>query len=129
MSEIRDNFVYSEEHEWAIVVQDRTIRVGISDHAQTLLGDIVFVEFPNVGATVSANDSIGSIESVKTVSELYCPVSGTITSINESLVNEPEKLNSDPYGDGWIFEIEVAGSVEEALKSLLTPAQYQSHIS
>lgn len=98
MSEVLDNLLYSEEHEWAQQVEGRVVRVGITDHAQHLLGDIVFVEFPEVGSTISAGDSVGSIESVKTVSELYSPVSGTVTKVNDGLEASPELINDQPYG-------------------------------
>lgn len=126
MSEVLDNLLYSEEHEWAQQVEGRVVRVGITDHAQHLLGDIVFVEFPEVGAAISAGDSVGSIESVKTVSELYSPVSGTVTKINEELENSPELLNSKPYGEGWIFELEVDGEYDDAVKGLLDAAGYSA---
>lgn len=129
MSEVLDNLRYSEEHEWAQEGEGKTIRIGITDHAQHLLGDIVFVEFPEVGANISAGDSVGSIESVKTVSELYSPVSGTVTKINEELENSPELLNSAPYGEGWIFEVEVSGSYEEAVAGLLDAAAYKALVS
>ncbi|MBN3526843.1 glycine cleavage system protein GcvH [Paenibacillus apiarius] len=128
MSEVKENLRYSEEHEWAFVVDDRTIRIGISDHAQAQLGDIVFIEFPEIGSTISAGDSMGSIESVKTVSELYCPVSGTITKVNTELEDAPEKVNSEPYEGGWIVELEIEGSMEEALKHLLSAEKYQQFI-
>lgn len=124
MSEIKDNLLYSEEHEWALIVDENTVRVGITDHAQHQLGDIVFIEFPEIGTTLTSGDSMGSIESVKTVSELYIPVSGKVTKINEELEASPEQVNEDPYGQGWIAEIEVEGSLEEALKHLLSPEKY-----
>ncbi|KAA8997921.1 glycine cleavage system protein GcvH [Paenibacillus spiritus] len=128
MSEVLDHLRYSEEHEWAQQGEGRTVRVGITDHAQHLLGDIVFVEFPEVGAAVTAGDSIGSIESVKTVSELYTPVSGTVTRINEELENRPELLNEQPYGEGWIYELELDGEFEAAVASLLEAAAYKELI-
>lgn len=124
MSEVKDGLLYSEEHEWVIAIEGNTVRVGITDHAQAQLGDIVFIEFPAVGTSLSAGDSMGSIESVKTVSELYCPVSGTITKVNEELEASPELVNSSPYGDGWIAEVEVEGNVAEAVKHLLNAEQY-----
>lgn len=126
MSEVLDNLLYSEEHEWAQQVEGRVVRVGITDHAQHLLGDIVFVEFPEVGAAIAAGDSVGSIESVKTVSELYSPVSGKVTKVNEELENSPELINSAPYGGGWIFEIEVDGEYADAVKGLLNAAGYSA---
>lgn len=128
MSEIRDQLVYSEEHEWVSKVEGQTIRIGITDYAQSQLGDIVFVEFPEAGAAVTAGDSVGTIESVKTVSELYSPVTGTVTKVNESLVDQPELLNEEPYDGGWIIEVEVDGSLEEAFGNLLTADAYRALI-
>ncbi|MEK3985243.1 glycine cleavage system protein GcvH [Paenibacillus sp. FSL K6-3166] len=126
MSEVLDHLLYSEEHEWAQQVEGRVVRIGITDHAQHLLGDIVFVEFPEVGSAISAGDSVGSIESVKTVSELYSPVSGTVTKINDGLEASPELINDKPYGEGWIFEIEVDGEYADAVKGLLDASGYRA---
>ncbi|SEU15132.1 glycine cleavage system protein GcvH [Paenibacillus sp. NFR01] len=128
MSEVLDNLLYSEEHEWAQQGEGRTVRVGITDHAQNLLGDIVFVEFPEVGAAISAGDSVGSIESVKTVSELYSPVSGKVTKVNDTLESSPEKINDAPYGDGWIFEVEIEGEFADAVSGLLDAEGYRKHL-
>ncbi|SMF83597.1 glycine cleavage system H protein [Paenibacillus uliginis N3/975] len=128
MSEIREQLVYSEDHEWALKVEGNIVRIGITDHAQCQLGDIVFVELPEVGSDVAAGDSIGSIESVKTVSELYCPVSGKITKLNGDLESQPELVNSEPYEGGWIVEIEVEGDLEEALAKLLTAEAYRAKV-
>lgn len=128
MSEIREQLVYSEDHEWALKVEGNVVRIGITDHAQCQLGDIVFVEMPEVGSSVSAGDSMGSIESVKTVSELYCPVSGVITKVNADLEAQPELVNSEPYEGGWIAEVEVEGDVEEALSKLLTAEAYRAKV-
>ncbi|AKG36533.1 glycine cleavage system protein GcvH [Paenibacillus durus] len=125
MSEVLDNLRYSEEHEWAQQGEGKIVRVGITDHAQHLLGDIVFVEFPEIGTAVIAGDSVGSIESVKTVSELYSPVSGTVTRVNEALEDSPELLNEQPYGDGWIYEVEVEGDYASATSGLLDAAAYR----
>ncbi len=106
---------YSRDHEWAQVVGD-TVRVGITDFAQDALGDVVFVDLPKVGATVVAGDVIGEVESTKSVSEIYAPVSGTVHAVNESLRAAPETLNSDPYGEGWLCEIDgVDGATVDAL--------------
>lgn len=128
MSEVREHLVYSDEHEWVLVIEGQIVRIGITDYAQSQLGDIVFVEFPEKGAQVTAGDSVGTIESVKTVSELYCPVSGTVTKVNEVLVDQPELVNGEPYEGGWIVEVEIEGSVEEALSKLLTAEGYRSII-
>jgi glycine cleavage system H protein len=100
-----DDLRYSSDHEWARV-EDGRIRVGITDYAQDALGDVVFVQAPEVGATVAAGDSIGEIESTKSVSDLYAPVGGTVVEINADLADAPERLNEDPYGEGWICIIE-----------------------
>ncbi|MEK3734879.1 MULTISPECIES: glycine cleavage system protein GcvH [Paenibacillus] len=128
MSEIREQLVYSEDHEWALKVEGNVVRVGITDHAQNQLGDIVFVELPEIGAAVEAGDSVGTIESVKTVSELYCPVSGTVTKVNDGLEDKPELVNDEPYEGGWMFEIEVDGDLEEALAGLLTAEAYRAKV-
>ncbi|MCD9020253.1 glycine cleavage system protein GcvH [Cohnella silvisoli] len=128
MSEVREHLVYSEEHEWAETVEGQVVRVGITDYAQSQLGDIVFVELPELGASVLAGDSMGSIESVKTVSELYSPVSGKVLKVNGDLIDQPELLNGEPYEGGWIAEVEVEGSVEEALGKLLSATKYQTLI-
>lgn len=125
MSEIREQYRYSEEHEWAMVVDEQTIRIGITDHAQCQLGDIVFIEFPEIGIELAAGDSMGSIESVKTVSELYTPVTGKIVNVNKQLENAPELVNEAPYDGGWIAEIEVQVPSSEAVAKLLTAAQYE----
>ncbi|CAM4297413.1 glycine cleavage system protein GcvH [Paenibacillus alkaliterrae] len=126
MSEIREQLAYTLEHEWALAVERQIVRIGITDYAQSLLGDIVFVECPEPGTAVSAGESIGTIESVKTVSELYCPVSGTVTKVNETLIDQPELVNEEPYEGGWIVEVEVQGSVKDALDKLLTAERYRS---
>lgn len=128
MSEIREQLVYSDEHEWVLKVEGQTVRIGITDYAQSQLGDIVFVEFPEAGTAVTAGDSIGTIESVKTVSELYCPVTGTVTKVNALLIDQPELVNEEPYEGGWIVELETDGSLEEAFSKLLTADAYRALI-
>ena len=102
--QIHDDLRYSNDHEWARATE-HVVRVGITDYAQDALGDVVFVDLPTVGATVSAGGAIGEVESTKSVSEIYAPVSGTITAVNETLSNTPESVNAAPYGEGWICEI------------------------
>jgi glycine cleavage system H protein len=128
MSEIREHLVYSHEHEWAEAVEGQIVRIGITDYAQSLLGDIVFVELPEPGASVFAGESMGSIESVKTVSELYSPVTGKVLKVNGILIDQPELVNGEPYEGGWIVEVEVEGSVEEAFGKLLSAEGYQATI-
>jgi glycine cleavage system H protein len=114
MSVIPDNLNYTKDHEWASV-EGPLATVGITDHAQRELGDIVFVELPKVGATVKAGESFGTIEAVKTVAELYAPVSGKVTEVNNDLGADAGVINTDPYGKGWIVKIEVAGSTDELI--------------
>jgi glycine cleavage system H protein len=113
---------YSTDHEWARTEGDR-IRVGITDFAQDALGDVVFVDLPHVGNTVAAGDMLGEVESTKSVSEIYAPVAGAVVAVNAALVEAPETLNGDPYGDGWICEI--APSDASSLDALLDAAGYR----
>ncbi|MFJ4623941.1 glycine cleavage system protein GcvH [Streptomyces sp. NPDC088812] len=108
MANIPSDRRYTKDHEWCTTAGD-TVRVGISDHAQKQLGDIVFVELPNVGDRLEAAEPFGSLESVKAVSEVYMPVTGTVTGVNESLNDSPELVNEDAYGDGWLIEIKTDG--------------------
>jgi glycine cleavage system H protein len=119
-----DDLRYTAEHEWAASAPGgQSVRVGITDYAQTSLGDIVFVILPSVGTKVSAGQPLGEVESTKSVSDIYAPFDGVVTARNEALDGQPELVNSDPYGEGWLVEIEVAdGSV---LESLLDAAAYQ----
>jgi glycine cleavage system H protein len=116
------NLLYSKDHEWARSESDGRVRIGITDYAQDALGDVVFIELPTVGATVAVGDSIGEVESTKSVSDIYAPVAGTIVEVNDLLAEAPERLNDDPYGEGWICVIEPAGSSGTA--ELLDAAQY-----
>ena len=102
-----EELLYSQEHEWVSVDGNRA-RVGITDFAQDALGDVVYVEMPELGATVSANVSCAEVESTKAVSDVYSPVSGTVSAINDGLTNTPERLNQDPYQEGWIYEVEMS---------------------
>lgn len=106
MSEIPLELKYASSHEWARLEEDGTVTVGITDHAQQALGDVVYVEHPEVGQAVSAQAEAGVVESVKAASDIYAPVSGTILAVNETLEDAPETVNQDPYGDGWFFQIE-----------------------
>jgi glycine cleavage system H protein len=114
--QIPDDLRYSTDHEW-IRVEGGRAKIGITDYAQDALGDVVFVDLPEVGATVAANASISEVESTKSVSDIYAPVSGTIAEVNADLADAPERLNEDPYGEGWICVIEMsdAGEVEKLL--------------
>ncbi len=114
---------YSAEHEW-IRTEDGTVRVGITDYAQDALGDVVFVDLPEAGTEVTAGEPMGEVESTKSVSDLFAPVSGTITQVNESLADQPEQLNHDAYGDGWLVVIEPTDLSE--LEALLDAEGYRS---
>ena len=105
MSQIPADLKYVASHEWLRQEADGTLTIGITDHAQDLLGDIVYVELPEVGATVEADDEIAVVESVKAASDVYAPIAGEIIEINNALIDAPETINSDPYGDGWFFKI------------------------
>lgn len=129
MSEMDAVRRYTKEHEWAIPTGGRTVRVGITDYAQHQLGDIVFVELPETGAEIRAEQAIGTIESVKTVSDLFSPVTGRVAAVNEALLDAPELVNSAPYGEGWIVEVEVEGDVQEALGALLSAEAYEALIA
>lgn len=120
---VPEDLRYSSEHEWARRLDDGSrVRVGITDFAQDSLGDVVYVDLPAVGSTVAANEAVGELESTKSVSEMYAPVSGTVTAINELLTDSPQLLNDDPYGDGWLCEIEMTDPDE--LDALMDAAAY-----
>lgn len=121
-----ENFRYTKEHEWVSVEGD-TGTVGITFHAQTELGDIVYVDLPRAGAQVEAGKSLGSVESVKAVSEIYAPISGEVVEANQALADAPEKLNQDPHGEAWLVKIRLAKKGE--LDALLSSAEYESYLS
>ncbi len=125
MPEAPEDLMYTEEHEW-IDKEDGSIRYGITDYAQEELGDIVYVELPSEGEKLDKGDVLGVVESVKTVSDLYSPVSGTIKEVNEGLETTPETLNEDPFGDGWIAVIELDD--ESELDNLMSAEDYELHI-
>ena len=126
MANIPENLQYSKDHEW-IRVEGETGTVGITDHAQNSLGDVVYVELPKPEESFTAHEVFGSVESVKAVSELYIPVSGVVLEVNEGLSDEPEKVNTDPYGDAWMIRIRINDKSE--LDSLLSAAEYEDFIS
>ncbi|HEX4250027.1 MAG TPA: glycine cleavage system protein GcvH [Pseudonocardia sp.] len=133
-----EDLKYTDAHEWVGVAADgadaqadaqadeHTARVGVTDYAQSQLGDVVFVQLPDVGQRVEAGAPIGEIESTKSVSDLFAPVGGEVTAVNEALVDQPELVNSDPYGAGWIFEIRTEDPVEQSTQGLLDAAAYGS---
>ena len=124
--EYPDQLRYTSEHEWVQPVGER-VRVGITAYAQDALGDIVFVSLPDEGAAVSAGSSVGEVESTKSVSDLYAPISGTVVARNEALDGSPDLVNTDPYGEGWMFEVEPADP--GAVDGLLTSEQYRAQLS
>lgn len=124
MSNIPADLKYVASHEWLKLEDDGIITVGITDHAQDLLGDVVFVELPEVGRTVSANEEIAVVESVKAASDVYAPIAGEIVEINDELVDSPELANEDPYGKAWFFKIKPANVAD--YDDLLSAEEYQS---
>ena len=125
MANVPEGLYYSKDHEW-LRVEGETGTVGITDHAQHSLGDVVYVELPKAGESFEAHATFGSVESVKAVSELFLPVAGEVTEVNESLSDEPEKVNNDPYGDGWMLKLKLAKRGE--VDSLLSAAEYEDFI-
>ena len=120
-----DGLLYSKEHEW-ILNENDVATLGITDHAQKELGDVVFVDLPEVGATFNANEAFGSVESVKAVSEVYLPVSGEVVETNESLLDAPEKINDHPYGEGWIIRIRLGDPSQ--LEALMSSQEYSKYV-
>ena len=118
--------MYTAEHEWVQVIDESTIRFGITDFAQDALGDIVFVSLPNVGDSLTAGQTCGEVESTKSVSDIYAPVSGEVLARNDAIETAPDTLNSDPYKNGWIVDVKVAGNAQELVASLLAPAAYEA---
>ncbi len=124
MSELPGDLVYTSEHEWLRQEEDGSVTIGITDHAQSALGDLVYVELPEVGQSVESGGEMAVVESVKAASDVYSPVSGEVTAVNESLAEEPEKINADPYGDGWIARVKSDGDGVETM----TPEEYQTFL-
>ena len=124
MSHAPAELKYATSHEWARLEEDGSVTVGISDHAQDALGDVVFVELPELGSTLGASDEAGVVESVKAASDVYAPVSGEVIAVNEQLEDNPEMVNSDPYNDGWFYKLQPGDSTE--LDKLLSAEDYQA---
>ncbi|WMS85808.1 glycine cleavage system protein GcvH [Pleionea litopenaei] len=127
MSDIPSELKYASSHEWARLEEDGSVVIGITDHAQALLGDVVYVELPEVDAEVGAGDEIAVVESVKAASDIYAPISGTIVEVNETLEDSPETVNSDSYGDGWMFRIQPSDAAE--LDAMLDAEAYAESIA
>jgi len=122
MSELPGDLLYTSEHEWLRREEDGTVTVGITDHAQSALGDLVYVELPEVGQEVEAGGEMAVVESVKAASDVYAPISGEVVAVNESLADDPEQVNADPYGDGWIVRIAPSGDDGDSMD----PDEYQA---
>jgi glycine cleavage system H protein len=129
MSKIPNELRYTESHEWARLEEESNgiVTVGITDHAQGLLGDVVYIELPEIDSEIQIDDEIGVIESVKAASDIFSPVSGTVVEINEALSLSPQLVNSDPYGAGWLFRVEIDD--EDELKELLDSKEYEKQVA
>jgi glycine cleavage system H protein len=131
VSDIPADLHYTADHEWVRHSGDDVVRVGITDFAQSALGDVVFVQLPDVGTELTAGASFGEVESTKSVSDLYAPVSGTVSAVNSDLEGSPQLVNSDPYGAGWLVDVHVAdpGDLESAVAALLGPQAYRETLT
>jgi len=126
MSDLPGDLLYTEEHEWLRREDDGSVTIGITDHAQSALGDLVYVELPEVGQEVEEGGDMAVVESVKAASDVYAPISGSILEANENLADDPETINTDPYGAGWIVRMQPLDGVDES--ALMSPAAYQEFI-
>ena len=124
--QVPETLRYSEEHEW-VLIADGVATIGITDHAQEELGDIVFVELPALGAVLTKTATLGVVESVKAVSDVYAPIGGTVATVNERLTSNPEIINEDPYGEGWMVKVTVTDTAE--VDGLMTAAQYREFVA
>ncbi len=131
MSDIPSDLHYTAEHEWVRRSGDDTVRVGITDFAQSALGDVVYVQLPDVGTELTSGESFGEVESTKSVSDLYAPVSGTVTAVNSDLEGSPQLVNSDPYGAGWLVDVQVSdvAELESGISSLLDAQAYRETLT
>jgi glycine cleavage system H protein len=130
VSEIPADLRYTPEHEWVRLTGDGTVRVGITDFAQSSLGDVVYVQLPDVGSEVAAGESFGEVESTKSVSDLYAPVTAKVIAVNGDLESNPQLVNSDPYGQGWLLELEADGdTLEQGLAALLDADAYRGTLT
>jgi glycine cleavage system H protein len=126
MNELPGDLMYTREHEWLRREDDGGVTIGITDHAQSALGDLVYVELPEVGRELDVGGDMAVVESVKAASDVFAPISGTVVGVNEALGDDPEKINADPYGDGWIVKLQLGGEFDNG--ELLTPDAYQDLI-
>jgi glycine cleavage system H protein len=130
VTEIPADLSYTPEHEWVARTGDDTVRVGITDFAQSALGDVVFVQLPDVGAELTAGESFGEVESTKSVSDLYAPLTAKVVAVNGDLEGDPQLVNSDPYGGGWLVELQAdAAALEAAQGGLLDAEGYRAHVT
>ena len=126
MSKIPEELHYTEEHEYVKPMEKNVVRIGITDYAQGELGDVVYVDLPKIGATFGKMDVFGTIEAVKAVSELFCPVAGEVIAVNEAIAKDPAVVNKDPYGDGWMIQLRIKNPAE--LDQLLSASDYAQHV-
>jgi len=126
MSDLPGDLLYTKDHEWLRREDDGSVTIGITDHAQSSLGDLVYVELPEVGQDVDDGGDMAVVESVKAASDVYAPISGSIAAVNEALADDPEKINSDPYGDGWIVRLQPSDGMDEG--ALMSPDVYQQFV-
>lgn len=126
MSELPGDLLYTKEHEWLRREEDNSVTIGITDHAQSALGDLVYVELPEVGQDLEDGDEMAVVESVKAASDVYAPLAGNIIAVNEDLADDPEKINSDPYGGGWIVRLQPSDAIDEG--ALMSPDAYQQFV-
>lgn len=124
MSELPGDLQYTKEHEWLRREDDGSVTVGITDHAQSALGDLVYVELPEVGQDLEVDGEMAVVESVKAASDVYAPIAGSVVAVNEDLADDPEKINNDAFGDGWIVKLQPNGDIDES--TLMTPDDYQA---
>lgn len=129
MSELRDELRYASTHEWVLVEEDGTVVVGITDYAQDALGDVVYAELPELGATFEVGAEVAVLESVKAASDIYAPVAGEVVAINEALEDEPELINDSPYDEGWLFKLAPTSEFESETQVLLTAAEYAEQVA
>jgi glycine cleavage system H protein len=126
MSDLPGDLLYTNDHEWLRREDDGSVSIGITEHAQSALGDLVYVELPEVGSDVDEAGEMAVVESVKAASDVYAPIGGSIVAVNEALADDPEKINSDPYGDGWIVRLQPSETIDES--TLMSPADYQTFL-
>ena len=126
MSDLPGYLLYTNDHEWLRREEDGSVSIGITDHAQSALGDLVYVELPEVGLDIDEAGEMAVVESVKAASDVYAPIAGSIVAVNEALADDPEKINTDPYGDGWIVRVQPSDAIDES--ALMSPDDYQTFL-